>query len=56
MPAIRSLPTLVLDTPVTILVGENGCGKSTLLEAVAGNDHVKWPHCDQAESSLRRNT
>ena len=35
MPAIRSLPTLVLDTPVTILVGENGCGKSTLLEAVA---------------------
>jgi predicted ATPase len=35
VPSIRSLPRLVLDTPVTILVGENGSGKSTLLEAVA---------------------
>ncbi len=35
VPAVRSLPALELQTPVTILVGENGSGKSTLLEAVA---------------------
>ena len=35
VPAIESLPDLVLDRPVTILVGENGSGKSTLLEAIA---------------------
>ena len=35
IPAIRSLPDLRLDTPVTLLVGENGSGKSTLLEAIA---------------------
>jgi predicted ATPase len=35
IPAIASLPELVLDHPVTILVGENGSGKSTLLEALA---------------------
>jgi len=35
VPAIATLPDLVLDRPVTILVGENGSGKSTLLEAVA---------------------
>ena len=32
---IRSLDELVLDAPVTFLVGENGSGKSTLLEAIA---------------------
>ena len=35
VPAIRSLPVLAFDAPVTILVGENGSGKSTLLEALA---------------------
>ena len=35
IPAIATLPELVLDRPVTILVGENGSGKSTLLEALA---------------------
>ncbi|HAZ13370.1 MAG: hypothetical protein A2X86_14900 [Bdellovibrionales bacterium GWA2_49_15] len=35
IPVIRSLKSLVLDQPVTILVGENGCGKSTLLETIA---------------------
>jgi predicted ATPase len=35
VPAIASLPDLVLDRPVTIFVGENGSGKSTLLEALA---------------------
>jgi predicted ATPase len=35
IPAIRSLPRLELDRPVTIFVGENGSGKSTLLEAIA---------------------
>jgi predicted ATPase len=35
VPAIATLPDLVLDRPVTILVGENGSGKSTLLEALA---------------------
>ena len=38
IPAVRHLlegNTLRLDTPVTILVGENGTGKSTLVEAIA---------------------
>lgn len=35
MPAIATLTELILDRPVTILVGENGSGKSTLLEALA---------------------
>lgn len=35
VPAIRSLPTLTFDAPVTFLVGENGSGKSTLLEGIA---------------------
>jgi predicted ATPase len=37
IPAIAQLADepLVLDTPVTVIVGENGSGKSTLLEAVA---------------------
>ena len=35
VPAIRTLPELRFDTPVTMLVGENGSGKSTLLEALA---------------------
>ncbi len=35
VPAIRSLGTLELTTPVTFLVGENGSGKSTLLEGLA---------------------
>ncbi len=35
MPAIQTLETLELRSPVTILIGENGCGKSTLLEAIA---------------------
>jgi len=35
VPAIRELPTLSFDVPVTFFVGENGSGKSTLLEAIA---------------------
>ncbi|HEV7810877.1 MAG TPA: AAA family ATPase [Candidatus Limnocylindrales bacterium] len=35
IPAIDTLPDVVLDRPVTILVGENGSGKSTFLEALA---------------------
>ena len=35
VPAIRTLDTLSLDSPVTYFVGENGSGKSTLLEAIA---------------------
>lgn len=35
VPAIRSLETLELPAPVTLLVGENGTGKSTFLEALA---------------------
>ncbi len=34
-PAIATLETLELSTPVTFLVGENGSGKSTFLEALA---------------------
>ena len=33
--SIAQLPTLDLDVPITIFVGENGSGKSTLLEAIA---------------------
>lgn len=35
LPMLRETPKVVLDAPVTILVGENGSGKSTLLEAIA---------------------
>jgi predicted ATPase len=35
VPAIRSLESLELRTPVTFFVGENGSGKSTLLEGIA---------------------
>ena len=35
VPAIATLTDLALETPVTILVGENGTGKSTFLEALA---------------------
>ncbi len=35
IPAIKGNTEIVLDTAVTILVGENGSGKSTLLEALA---------------------
>ena len=33
--AVRALPDLRFDAPVTFLVGENGSGKSTLIEALA---------------------
>ena len=35
VPAIRTLPELLFDQPVTFFVGENGSGKSTLLEGIA---------------------
>jgi len=35
LPAVRGLPSLRFDAPVTFLVGENGVGKSTLVEAIA---------------------
>jgi predicted ATPase len=35
VPAIRELPLLDVEVPVTIFVGENGSGKSTLLEGMA---------------------
>lgn len=35
VPAVRSLGTLELTSPVTFFVGENGSGKSTVLEAIA---------------------
>jgi predicted ATPase len=38
IPSIAALDILVLDQPVTFLIGENGAGKSTLLEAFA----VAW--------------
>ena len=35
VPAIRTLPPLPFERPVTFFVGENGSGKSTLLEGLA---------------------
>jgi predicted ATPase len=35
VPAIASMTSLDVDTPVVCFVGENGSGKSTLLEAIA---------------------
>lgn len=40
VPAIASLESLELTTPVTVLVGENGTGKSTFLEALAIAAHL----------------
>lgn len=37
LPLIKNLNEIVLEKPVTILVGENGTGKSTLLEGIAAN-------------------
>ena len=34
MNAINNLETLILDSPVTFLIGENGCGKTTFLENI----------------------
>src|SRR5471032_1137968 len=38
VPVVRGFDRLMLDQPVTFLIGENGSGKSTLLEAIA----VAW--------------
>jgi predicted ATPase len=38
VPVVRAFDRLVLEQPVTFLIGENGSGKSTLLEAIA----VAW--------------
>jgi predicted ATPase len=35
VPAVASVEDLKLDTPVTLLAGDNGTGKSTLVEAIA---------------------
>ena len=35
LPAMGAVEQLRLDTPVTLLAGENGTGKSTILEAIA---------------------
>lgn len=37
IPAIKSMGTLKICQPLTILMGENGSGKSTLIEAIAVN-------------------
>jgi predicted ATPase len=35
VPALDAIEDLALDTPVTMLAGDNGTGKSTLIEAIA---------------------
>ena len=35
VPAVAAVETLRLDTPVTLLAGDNGTGKSTIVEAIA---------------------
>jgi predicted ATPase len=35
VPAVAAVESLQLDTPVTLLAGENGAGKSTIIEALA---------------------
>jgi predicted ATPase len=35
VPAMRQLPALDLDAPVTLLAGDNGTGKSTVIETIA---------------------
>jgi predicted ATPase len=35
VPAVDAIETLDLDTPITLLAGDNGTGKSTIVEAVA---------------------
>jgi predicted ATPase len=41
VPAIRELPVLDVEAPVTLFVGENGSGKSTLLEAMAASAELR---------------
>ena len=40
VPSIATLDELLIETPVTLLVGENGTGKSTFLEALAIAAHL----------------
>lgn len=35
LPAVAHIESLRLDTPITLLAGDNGTGKSTLIEAIA---------------------
>jgi predicted ATPase len=35
VPAVAAVEAMKLDTPVTLLAGDNGTGKSTLVEAFA---------------------
>src|SRR3954468_8941417 len=35
VPAVAAIEDMRLDTPVTLLAGENGTGTSTLIEAIA---------------------
>ena len=50
VPAVASLVTLELTTPVTFLVGENGSGKSTLLEGLAAATGLPTVGAESASS------
>src|SRR5688572_12885516 len=49
VPAIRDLPPLRLEKPVTFFVGENGSGKSTLLEAIAADARLPAVGSDEVD-------
>ncbi len=53
LPVLNHTRDLVLDTPVTLFVGENGTGKSTLLEAMAraAGVHI-WARPDGARTEI----
>jgi predicted ATPase len=62
VPAIRTLPQLSFDSPVSFFVGENGSGKSTLLEGIAlsaglptvGSKEASDDHTLAAQRALAR--
>lgn len=40
IPAVQFAGAVIINSPITLFIGDNGCGKSTLLETLAMNLHL----------------